>query len=123
MNVLLTNGPVSNRFNIAVLSEGYTASQLADFRTHATNAINTFLSRAPCSEYRNYFNAYSISVPSNQSGSDHPNSDLYRDTYFNTTYDSISDRVISFPTNAQGQGKVDALLQVFLPRATSPCCS
>ena len=117
MSVLLTNGPVSNRFNIAVLSEGYTASQLADFRTHATNAINTLLSRSPCSEYRKYFNAYAISVPSNQSGSDHPNSNLYRDTYFNTTYDSISDRVISFPTNAQGQGKVDALLQAFLPES------
>jgi len=117
LNVVLTNGPASNRFNIAILSEGYTDGQLADFRSHASNAVNTLLSRAPFSEYRNYFNAHSISVPSNQSGSDHPGSGIYRDTYFNTTYDNVSDRVISFPTNAMGQGKVDALLQQFLPQS------
>jgi hypothetical protein len=117
VNVVLTNGPASNRFNIAILSEGYTGGQLADFRTHASNAVNTLLSRPPFSEYRQYFNAHSISVPSNQSGSDHPGSGIYRDTYFNTTYDNVSDRVISFPTNAMGQGKVDALLQQFLPQS------
>jgi hypothetical protein len=115
VNVVLTNGPASNRFNIAILSEGYTTSQLGDFLGHATNAISTLLSRSPFSEYRSYFNALAISVPSNQSGSDHPGSGLYRDTYFNTTYDPLSDRVISFPTNAQGQGKVDSLIQTFLP--------
>jgi len=114
MDLVLTNGPASNRFNIAILSEGYTSSQLADFRGHATNAINTLLSRPPFSEYRSYFNAFAISVASAQSGSDHPGSGIYRDTYFNTTFSS-NETLIAYPTNSQGQGKVDALIQTFLP--------
>ena len=114
MSPLLSNGPISNRFNIAFLSEGYTPIQLNDFRGDATNALTTLLSRPPFSEYRAYFNAWAISVASAESGSDHPASGIYRDTYFNTTYSS-NDSLIAFPANSQGQGKVDALLPTMLP--------
>ena len=67
MQTILTNGPVSNRLNIAVLSEGYTASQLAQFLVDATNAVNGLLSHPPYQEYSNYFNGYAIKVASSQS--------------------------------------------------------
>ena len=69
MQTILTNGPVSNRLNIAVLSEGYTATQLAQFLVDATNAVTALLSHQPYQEYSNYFNAYAIKVASNRSGS------------------------------------------------------
>jgi hypothetical protein len=72
MQTILTNGPVSNRLNIVVLSEGYTTSQLAQFPADATNAVNALLSHAPYQEYKAYFNAFAIKVASSQSGSDHP---------------------------------------------------
>jgi len=130
MTTILTNGPVSNRLNIVVLSEGYTSSDLARFPVDATNAINGLFSHVPYQEYRSYCNAFAISVPSNQSGSDHPangtNSSNFRDTYFNSTYDSNSDRLITIPPNfadttySHGQGKVDTLLQAFVPRYHLP---
>ena len=88
------------------------------------------LSHSPYQEYRTYCNAFAISVPSNQSGSDHPangtNSSNFRDTYFNSSYDSTSDYLISIPPNfvdtnfSHGQGKIDALLQTFMPECHVP---
>ena len=86
MQTILTNGPTSNRLNIVVLSEGYTTNQLAQFLVDATNAVNTLLSHPPYQEYRNYVNAFAIQVASTESGSDHPYYDIYKNTYFNSTY-------------------------------------
>ena len=120
MQAILTNGPVSNRLNIAVLSEGYTSSQLAQFAVDATTAVNALLSHPPYQEYRNYFNAFAIKVASAESGSDHLSSGIYRNTYFNSTYDPDWDYVITVPSDSTGQGRVDALLQTFLPNCQLP---
>jgi hypothetical protein len=116
IQTILTNGPVSNRLNVVVLSEGYTTSQLAQFLLDATNTVNVLLSHPPYQEYRNYLNVFAIKVASNQSGSDHPSYGLYRDTYFNSTYDSVEDYLITVPEGSTGQGRVDALLQTLMPQ-------
>ena len=120
IQTILTNGPVSNRLNVVVLSEGYTASQLAQFLVDATNAVNVLLSHPPYQEYSNYFNAFAIKVASNQSGSDHPAYGIYHATYFNSTYDAAEDYLITIPQDSTGQGKVDALLQTFMPQCQLP---
>jgi hypothetical protein len=117
---ILTNGPAPNRLNIVFLSEGYTSGQLTKFLVDATNAANLFLTNQPFAEYRPYFNAYAIAVPSAESGSDHPTWPSSKDTYFNSTY-GYSDYIMSIPpddfdTNYNnGQGKVDALLNTYMP--------
>lgn len=116
MQTILTNGPTSNRLNIVILSEGYTASQLAQFLVDATNAVGALLSHPPYREYSNYFNAFAIKVASTQSGSDHPAYGVTRSTYFNSTYDSVSDYLITIPAGSTGQGRVDTLLQSFMPQ-------
>ncbi len=121
MQTILTNGPTANRLNVVVLSEGYTTDQMARFLADATNAVNALLAHQPFEEYRSYFNAFAIPVPSNEPGSDHPSYAVYHDTYFNSSYDALSDYLITIPPNVQdndynhGQGKVDALLQAFMP--------
>ena len=116
MQTIMDNGPTSNRLNIVVLSEGYTSSQLAQFLGDATNLVNTLLSHPPYQEYRDYVNAYAIKVASTDSGSDHPLYGIYKNTYFNSTYDATCDCLITIPTNSTGQGKVTALLQTFMPQ-------
>jgi hypothetical protein len=130
LTTILTNGPVSNRFNIVFLSEGYTSSQLAKFRTDAANAMSnllTSLTYQPYGEYSNYFNAFAISVASTNSGSNHP---LYGptnlNTYFNSSYDDYVNYLITIPPDAfdtnysHGQGKVDALIQTNAPWCNLP---
>src|SRR5437016_10068286 len=52
MQTILTNGPVSNRLNMVVLSEAYTTNVLGQFLIDATNAVNALLSYQPYAEYR-----------------------------------------------------------------------
>jgi hypothetical protein len=126
MITILTNGPSSNRLNIVFLSEGYTSNQLGQFLVDATNTINALLSAQPFQEYKNHFNAFAIEIASAESGSDHPNNLIFSDTYFNSTYDPYSDLLITIPPNfadtnySDGQGRVDALLQTFMPNCQLP---
>ena len=127
LHTLMTNGPASNRLNIVVLSEAYNSNDLsAYFLTDATNAINNLLGYQPYQEYRNYFNAYAISVASAQSGSDHPNYSTFKNTYFNSSFDADYDYIITIPPYTQdtvfadGQGKVNALLQSLMPQCGLP---
>lgn len=120
--VILTNGSATNRINLCVLAEGYTASQAQDFRSDATNTVNALLNREPYQSYRRHFNAFGLFVPSVEAGSDHPSQSQYRNTYFNSTYDSYGTAEFvtippndSNPNSADGQDKVAALLNQYLP--------
>ena len=119
---LLTNGPTAKRINVVVLAEGYTTNQLGQFLSDATNAVNNLLTAAPYQEYKNYFNGFAIFVASVESGSDHPISGTFKNTYFNSTFDSYGNaNFLTIPPNdwngvyAQGQGKVDSLLAALMP--------
>lgn len=112
---LLANGPSSNRVDVVFLSEGYTSTQNAKFLSDTTNALNLLLSQEPFNQYRGSFNAFAIFVASNQSGSDHGTSKV--DTYFNSSYDPVSDYIITIPTSSLGQGRVDALIQSLIPES------
>lgn len=122
ISTVLSNGPSSKRINVVVLSEGYMTNELPQFLKDATNTVNAILSVPPFDGYKSYFNAYAISVASVESGSDHPSRSIARNTYFNSTYDSYgTTRLVTIPPNdkdgnyANGQGKVTALLNQFMP--------
>ena len=119
---LATNGPTSNRINLVFLAEGYTAGQTAQFSANARAVLQQLTTTPPFNEYSNYFNAFAIFVASAEAGSDHPARGIFRDTYFNSTYDSYGTaRLVTIPPNdwdgnyANGYGKVDTLLQALLP--------
>jgi hypothetical protein len=119
---LMTNGPTANRLNVVFLSEGYTNSQAGKFTNDACAMLADMVATPPFSQYTNYLNAFAIFVASAQAGSDHPSSNVLRNTYFNSSYDSYGlARLITIPPNdrdgtyANGQGKVVALLQSLLP--------
>ncbi|NGO38315.1 hypothetical protein G4L39_02745 [Limisphaera ngatamarikiensis] len=120
---LMLNGPLSNRVNLVVLAEGYTAAQAGQFLQDATNLVETFFGSEPYRTYRGHFNASAIFVASAESGSDHPTTGgPYRNTYFNSAYE-FYDYVITIPPNgldpdpAHGVGKVEALLSALMPEA------
>ena len=124
MVTILTNGPAANRLNVVVLAEGYTSNQLGQFLVDATNTLSALLAEPPYQEYRNYFNTFATPVASVNSGSSHygvPNN-----TYFNSSYDTNDDFLITIPPNemdtnySHGQGRVDALLQSNLPNCQLP---
>jgi hypothetical protein len=111
---ILDSGPTDKLINIVYLSEGYTNTQLSRFIVDASKTLNALLQTSPYSSYKSYFNAYAISVPSIDSGSDHPSRAVVRNTFFNSTYDvnGIA-RLISI--DAAGRSKADSLLELLMP--------
>ncbi len=69
---LISTGPNANRINIAILGDGYTASQQNDFISIAQSSVNYLMTKSPYLEYKNYFNAYAVKVVSAESGVKHP---------------------------------------------------
>ena len=98
VETIVTSGANDKRINLVFLSDGYTASELDQFITDATNFSNSLLSQSPFNEYSEYFNIYAIKVPSNESGTDHPGTATdvtepvidvaFVDNYFNTSFDT-----------------------------------
>jgi hypothetical protein len=115
---IVTNGPAANRINLVLFSEGYTTNQLPSFLSHATNAVNALFSFEPYREYSNYFNAFAIAIASAESGSDHPASAQFRNTYFNSSY-GADNFVITIPPsnypNTFGTGRIGNLLTNLVP--------
>jgi hypothetical protein len=69
---LLYNGNINKMINLVIMSDGYTSAELPKFKTDATAFMNYFFTQSPFSNYKNYFNVYTVNVPSNQSGVIHP---------------------------------------------------
>ena len=119
---ILRNGPNDKRINIVFFSEGYTTAQLGQFLNDAGTILNNLLGTAPFNEYPGYYNAFAISVASVESGSDHPSKNVFRNTYFNSVYESFGiSQLVTIPPNdrdsnhAHGSGKVNTLLQDLMP--------
>ncbi len=83
---ILNNGDPLNRIDIAVLGDGYTASELERYQSDVQNFLNGFFGQEPFREYQRYFNVHRIDVISNQSGADHPAMGIFVDTALDATY-------------------------------------
>jgi len=119
---IVENGPLYKRINIVFLGDGYTVAQESKFDTDVFNMMTYMLTVPPFDGYQSYYNADSIYVPSVDSGSDHPPESIFKDTYFNGTFDSYGiQRLTTIPPNDydgnwnNGYGKVIALLTEHLP--------
>jgi hypothetical protein len=114
---VIYNGPIEKCINLVFLSDGFKESEFAPFKTSVQKSGSNFLNVSPFAEYRNYFNVFAISVPSKESGSDHPRTapdcppesehpKLVVDTYFNSTFDSNNIHRLLVATNYSGINNV-----------------
>jgi hypothetical protein len=119
LHVLFDPGERDKRINIVFLSEGYQAHEMGNFLSHANNMLGTILQTPPYSDYKEYFNAYAISVASNESGSSHPSQGISRDTYFQSTYESFGiDRLLT--VSSTGSTRARNLLMNHVPEYDIP---
>ena len=90
-------GDSSNRVDLVIVSEGYTASEMDKFNQDV-NAVHTGLfSEDPFLEYARYFNVWKVEVSSNESGADYPSQQppLMRDTAFDASFSGRAGRVLT----------------------------
>ncbi len=86
VTTIRNNGEPANRVDIAIVGEGYTASQMSKYAIDVEIAVTGFFNEEPFTEYQNYFNVHRVEVISNESGVDHPERSEFKDTAFDATY-------------------------------------
>jgi len=86
VTTIRSNGDPANRVDFVILGDGYTATELSKYANDVENAVTGFFSQEPLQEYQNYFNVHRVDVISNESGADHPELGIYKDTAFDATY-------------------------------------
>ena len=65
-------GSPTNRVDLLIIGDGYTAAQQGLFNSDAATLENDFLSVTPVAEYSNFVNVSTLFSPSAESGADHP---------------------------------------------------
>jgi hypothetical protein len=83
------SGSSSEKIDIAILSEGYTQSELGKFSADTRKMVDTLLNSMPFKNYRDRFNFYAVKVPSEESGSDIPDQKIFKNTAFNSSWDTF----------------------------------
>jgi hypothetical protein len=89
---IVDNGPSSNRVDVVVLGDGYTAADHAagtyanDVDVYLDYMFSNTLNTDPFCRYRNYFNVHRIDVMSNESGADKPPEGIFVDTALGASY-------------------------------------
>ncbi|MHC4543657.1 MAG: M64 family metallopeptidase [Planctomycetota bacterium] len=86
VTTIIDNGPMSNRIDIVVVGDGYTASELGSYATHVQNIVSGYFAEEPMAAYASYFNVHRVDVVSNESGVDELDNGIYRDTALDMAY-------------------------------------
>ncbi len=84
---LISSGHPSNRIDLVIVGDGYTASELGLFAEHAQRGVDDLFSIMPFSEYAPLFNVHRVDVISNESGVDgDPTQDVERDSALDMSF-------------------------------------
>lgn len=81
VTALQNTGPSASRFDMVIVGDGYTASEMGLLRQHAQAKWDEIAATAPWNKYRGSVNVWLVNVVSNQSGVDNdPYQGINRDT-------------------------------------------
>ncbi|EKB57832.1 M64 family metallopeptidase [Bergeyella zoohelcum] len=83
---ILNNGNPKNKVDIAIIAEGYTLEEMPKFMEDAQRLINYFFTIPPFTKYKNDFNIYAIQSPSQESGTDIPGENTYKNTLLDSKF-------------------------------------
>jgi IgA peptidase M64 len=88
VTTIRANGDSGNRVDIAILGDGYTASELDKYASDVETFVQNLFSQEWFQEYQGYFNVHRVDVISNESGASHPeqNPPVLKDTALDATY-------------------------------------
>lgn len=87
---ILKSGDPADKIDVAVVAEGYTASEADVFYADAKKAVDAILAHKPFDRYSDRFNFVAVALPSDESGVSVPGEGVWKETalgsHFNTFY-------------------------------------
>ncbi|MFE6049259.1 M64 family metallopeptidase [Kitasatospora sp. NPDC056446] len=87
---IVDSGPATQRWNLVIMGDGYTAAQMGQFANDAKSFVNTFFATPPYGSLKPAVNVYRVDVSSTDSGADDPTacggSGATARTYFDASF-------------------------------------
>jgi hypothetical protein len=83
---LFENGPASEKVDILVIAEGYTAAQMPKFHADARRLLGALFAEEPFKSRRTDFNVRALDLPSPEPGVNRPNAGVFRRTPVSAEY-------------------------------------
>jgi IgA peptidase M64/peptidase M64-like protein len=83
---LFENGPASQRVDLLMIGEGYTAKELAKFHDDARRLMDSLFAQEPFRSRRRDFNVRVLDLPSAESGVNRPNAGVFHRTPVSAEY-------------------------------------
>ncbi|SEM22392.1 IgA peptidase. Metallo peptidase. MEROPS family M64 [Stigmatella aurantiaca] len=92
---LLENGPPSEKVDLLILGDGYTAQERPKFEKDARRMVDILFTFSPFKERKADFNVWGLVPPAAQSGISRPSTGIHRRSPVSATYDAFgSERYI-----------------------------
>ena len=83
---ILESGPPSEKVDLLIISEGYTAAQMPKFQKDARRLLDALLGEEPFKGRRGDFNIRALELPSPETGVNRPNAGVFRRTPLGAQY-------------------------------------
>lgn len=83
---ILNNGSSENKVDLVILAEGYTKIEMDKFLEDAKRVTGNLFDVEPFKSEKNKFNVTAVLSPSQESGTDIPGENVYKNTLFNSTF-------------------------------------
>jgi hypothetical protein len=86
---IVKNGDPHLKVDIAILGEGYTVQEEKKFENDLDRFTKIFFTQEPYKSYPKNFNIYGVLKYSEQSGTDEPRANIFKNTAMSTTFNSM----------------------------------
>lgn len=83
---VLYNGNPNEKVDIVVIPEGYTQNEMEKFNSDLQKFANHLFNSSPYKENKNNFNIWAVKAPSEESGTDIPQQNIWKNTIVNTSF-------------------------------------
>lgn len=83
---ILNNGKPEEKIDLVILAEGYTPAEKKKFIDDSQRVTGYLFDEEPFKSEKDKFNVYSVFTPSEESGTDIPGENIYKNTRFNSTF-------------------------------------
>jgi hypothetical protein len=82
-------GDANTKVDIVIVPDGYTASQMSQFKKDCEKFKNEFFKYEPYTSHKNDFNIHAVLAPSQESGVDEPCRNIWKNTIVSCSYWSL----------------------------------
>ena len=107
---ILKNGNPENMVDLVILAEGYSSDEIKKFMSDAERVTGYLFNEEPFQSEKNKFNITAIFTASLESGTDIPGENIYKNTFFNSTFYTFD--IDRYLTTSDMKSIYDAAAQV-----------